>query len=371
MIIPVTKPFMPPLEEYESYLKGIWQRQWLTNNGPLVNELELKLKLFLDVPHMLYVNSGTNALQIAIKALELKGEIITTPFSFVATTSSIVWEGCKPVFVDIDPCTLNIDAAKIEAAITPRTSAILATHVFGNPCDIDAIEIIAKKYDLKVIYDAAHCFGTMYKGRSVFAYGNVSITSFHATKLYHSIEGGGIFTQDPELLKKMAFMRNFGFNGPDQFECLGINGKNSEFHAAMGLVNLNHIDSILSRRREIYLYYNELLQDLGMQQQVIQNHTDYNYAYYPILVTSEELVNKLLPEFYAHWIVPRRYFYPSLHTLPYVERYECPNCLDISSRSLCLPMHYELTAEEMHLVARIFYRVVKAYNGAEVLQKNG
>jgi dTDP-4-amino-4,6-dideoxygalactose transaminase len=186
-VIPVTKPFLPPLEEYYSYLDGIWKRGWLTNNGPLVNELEMKLKEHLNVPHFLFLSNGTVAIQIAIKALEIRGEIITTPFSYVATTSSIVWENCSPVFVDIDPNTLNIEASKIEAAITDRTTAILATHVFGNPCDIDTIEVIAKRNNLKVIYDSAHCFGTLYKGKSVFSYGDVSTSSFHATKLYHTI----------------------------------------------------------------------------------------------------------------------------------------------------------------------------------------
>jgi dTDP-4-amino-4,6-dideoxygalactose transaminase len=205
-MIPVTKPFLPKAKEYDTYLQSIWERQWLTNNGPLVNEFELKLKNYLNVEHLLFVANGTVALQIAIKALELKGEIITTPFSFVATTSSIVWEGCTPVFTDIDPETFNIDPQKIEDAITTKTSAILATHVYGNPCDIDSIQEIANRHGLKVIYDAAHCFGTLYKGKSVFEYGDISTTSFHATKLVHSIEGGAVFTQNSELLKKMAFM---------------------------------------------------------------------------------------------------------------------------------------------------------------------
>jgi dTDP-4-amino-4,6-dideoxygalactose transaminase len=237
-MIPVTKPFLPPIDEYKEYIDGIYQRQWLTNNGPLVNELELKLKEHLNVSHLLYLGNGTIAIQIAIKALELKGEIITTPFSYVATTSSIAWENCKPVFVDIDKDTLNIDPSKIEAAINANTSAILATHVYGNPCDIDAIQRIANKHNLKVIYDAAHCFGTKYKGKSVFEYGDVSTTSFHATKLFHTTEGGAVITTNPELLKKMSYLRNFGHDGPEKFECVGINGKNSEFHAAMGLVNL-------------------------------------------------------------------------------------------------------------------------------------
>ena len=198
-MIPVTKPFLPPQEEYNKYISEIWQRQWLTNNGPLVNELELKLKEYLGVEHLLYLSNGTIALQLAIKALGLTGEIITTPFSYVATTSSIVWEGCTPVFVDIDSNSLNIDSNKIEEAISSKTSAILATHVYGNPCDMEAIEAIAQRHNLKVIYDAAHCFGTLYKGRSIFEYGDISTTSFHATKLFHTIEGGAVFTKDQEL----------------------------------------------------------------------------------------------------------------------------------------------------------------------------
>lgn len=241
-MIPVTKPFLPKQADFKSYVSSIWARQWLTNNGPLVNELEIKLQQYLALPHLLYVTNGTIALQLAIQALEIKGEVITTPFSFVATTSSIVWQGCKPVFVDIDEETLNIDPDKIEAAITPRTTAILATHVFGNPCDIDAIDRIAKKHNLKVVYDAAHCFGTQYKGKSIFAYGDVSTTSFHATKLFHTIEGGAVFTQNPDILKRMALMRNFGYSGVDTFSELGTNAKNSEFHAAMGLcLSLIHI----------------------------------------------------------------------------------------------------------------------------------
>ncbi|HVG14703.1 MAG TPA: DegT/DnrJ/EryC1/StrS family aminotransferase [Chitinophagaceae bacterium] len=357
MIIPVTKPFLPPIEEYNSYVNGIWKRQWLTNNGPLANELELRLKQYLNVPHLLYMANGTIALQIAIKALELKGEIITTPFSFIATTSSIIWEGCKPIMVDIDPLSWNIDPARIEAAITPETTAILATHVFGNPCDIDAIDAIAKKHNLKVIYDAAHCFGTKYKDKSVFAYGNISIASFHATKLFHTIEGGAVFTQDPELLKKMAFMRNFGFNGPEDFACVGINGKNSEFHAAMGLVNLKYADAILEKRKKLFSYYNELLQPLAMKQQVIQKNTIYNHSYYPIVLPSEDLLNRMVELMNANYILPRRYFYPALHTVSFVDKFECNHCLDISSRIICLPLHHDLSEEEIILVVRALLRV--------------
>ena len=355
-MIPVTRPFLPPVEEYESYVRDIWQRQWLTNNGPLVNELEIRLKNYLDVPHMLYVNNGTMAIQLAIRALELKGEIITTPFSFIATTSSAIWENCKPVFVDIDPETLNIDAGKIEAAINPNTCAILATHVFGNPCDIEAIDQVAEKYQLKVIYDASHCFGTKYKGKSVFRYGDVSTTSFHATKLFHTIEGGAVFTPHPELLKKIAYMRNFGFNGPEDFACVGINAKNSEFHAAMGLANLKYVNDVLEKRKQLYLYYVDHLGDLDKTLQSIQKHTDFNYAYLPVLFPSEEMVKKIEQYLNANLIFPRRYFYPSLHTLSFVDKYECPVSACVSSRVICLPMHYNLSIEEVNFVIRILFR---------------
>jgi dTDP-4-amino-4,6-dideoxygalactose transaminase len=355
-MIPVTRPFLPPVEEYESYVRDIWQRQWLTNNGPLVNELEIRLKNYLDVPHMLYVNNGTMAIQLAIRALELKGEIITTPFSFIATTSSAIWENCKPVFVDIDPETLNIDAGKIEAAINPNTCAILATHVFGNPCDIEAIDQVAEKYQLKVIYDASHCFGTKYKGKSVFRYGDVSTTSFHATKLFHTIEGGAVFTPHPELLKKIAYMRNFGFNGPEDFACVGINAKNSEFHAAMGLANLKYVNDVLEKRKQLYLYYVDHLGALDKTLQSIQKHTDFNYAYLPVLFPSEEMVKKIEQYLNANLIFPRRYFYPSLHTLSFVDKYECPVSACVSSRVICLPMHYNLSIEEVNFVIRILFR---------------
>lgn len=346
-MINVTKPFLPPKEEYQQLLEGIWERNWLTNNGPLVNDLELKLKEYLGLDHLLYLNNGTIALQIAIKALGLKGEIITTPFSYVATTSSIVWEGCTPVFTDIDAKTFNIDPAKIEAAITKNTTAILATHVYGNPCDIDAIQKIADKHGLKVIYDAAHCFGTTYKGKSVFAYGDVSTTSFHATKLYHTIEGGAVITKDPELLKKMAFMRNFGHNGPDDFAEVGINGKNSEFHAAMGLVNLKHIDRILTSRKELSAYYNLKLQKTELQKPEIEKDTDYNYAYYPVVFATEEQLLTAVKLMNDQNIFPRRYFYPLLSNFFTKEKYDLPVSDSISKRILCLPLFEGLQQEEI------------------------
>jgi dTDP-4-amino-4,6-dideoxygalactose transaminase len=354
----VTKPFLPPIEEYQVYIEGIWKRQWLTNNGPLVNDLELKLKEYLDLPHLLYVSNGTIALQIAIKALGLKGEILTTPFSYVATTSSIVWEGCTPVFVDIDAQSLNIDPTKIEAAITPNTSAILATHVYGNPCDIDTIQLIASKHNLKVIYDAAHCFGTQYKGKSVFAYGDISTTSFHATKLFHTIEGGAVFTNDAELLKKMALLRNFGHKGPENFEEVGINGKNSEFHAAMGLVNLKYITEILTSRKEQSQQYDKWLRRSQFRQLSINRHAEFNHAYYPVIFENEEVTIKIITELEANWISPRRYFFPSLNTVGIYKAAELKVSEDVAKRILCLPLYFNLSNEEIDFICRIILRAL-------------
>lgn len=356
-MIPVTKPFLPPRQEYEKYVNDIWQRNWLTNNGPLVNELELKIKEFLDVNHLLFLSNGTIALQIAIKALGLTGEIITTPFSYVATTSSIVWEGCKPVFVDIDRHSLNIDPNKLEAAITPATSAILATHVYGNPCDLGAIDNIAQKHNLKVIYDGAHCFGTKYKGRSIFEYGDISTSSFHATKLFHTIEGGAVFTKQPELLKRMAYMRNFGHDGPDEFSELGINGKNSEFHAAMGLANLKYIGEILKTRKELSEYYTLALRNLQKELPSLLPNSEFNFAYYPVILPNEQITLKIIHELNLNWIYPRRYFYPSLDRLPYVKKQEVPIALDISKRVICLPLYHTLSKEEIDFIARLMLRV--------------
>lgn len=344
---------MPPREGYQEYLQEIWEREHLTNNGPLVQQLEQKLKEYLETKHLLYLSNGTIALQIAIKALDLKGEIITTPFSYVATTSSIVWEGCKPVFVDIDPNTFNINPTLIEEAITDKTTGILATHVFGNPCDIEAIQVIADKHNLKVIYDAAHCFGTTYKGKSVFEYGDISTTSFHATKLFHSVEGGAVFTRNEDLNYRMSKMRNFGHAGFEQFDGVGINGKNSEFHAAMGLCNLKYIREILNSRKSQCLQYDELLKDAPAQRITIQKHAEWNYAYYPVIFESEAVALKVKEVLEQNEIYPRRYFYPSLDTLDYVKTEEVKVSKDISERILCLPVFFDLTSEDQELIVKI------------------
>ncbi len=348
---------MPPIEEYQTYVSSIWERNWITNNGPLVNQLELKLKEYLNINHLLYVTNGTIALQLAIKTLGLKGEIITTPLSYVATTSSIVWEGCTPVFVDIDEHSLNLNPALIEAAITSKTSAILATHVYGNPCNIDAIASIAQKHNLKVIYDAAHCFGTQYKGKSVFEYGDVSTTSFHATKLFHTAEGGAVFTPNAELLKDMAFKRNFGHDGLEDFAGIGINGKCSELHAAMGLVNLKYINNVLKKRKEISDYYDEKLQGLKVRKPKLTDNIEYNYAYYPVIFESQKALLDTQQQLNLNLIYPRRYFYPSLSTLNYVNKSHTPLADDISSRVMCLPSYHDLTKEDIDFVCRILLRV--------------
>lgn len=357
-MIQVNRPFLPPIEEYQSYVSQIWKRQWLTNIGPLSSELEIKLKEHLSVNHLLYVTSGTIALQLAIKALGVKGEVITTPFSFVATTSAIVWEGCTPVFVDIDPQTLNIDPDKIEAAITPSTSAILATHVYGNPCDIERIEQIAKKHNLKVIFDAAHAFSVTYKGHSVLSYGDISICSLHATKLYHSTEGGLIVTKDPDLLKVCASMRNFGISGFNQFDNLGVNGKNSEFHAAMGLVNLKYVDEISAKRRLLTEQYQRNLQKAKVYFPKWNVSSAQNYAYLAVVFETEQLLLNVSEELEKNQVFTRRYFYPSLATsLPYLPKKEFAITDDISKRVLCLPLYYDLTVEEVNLICRIILRV--------------
>lgn len=354
-MIPVTKPFLPPIEEYQTYLKGIWEREYLTNHGPLLQDLELQLKNYLGANNLHVVSNGTIALQIAIKALNLSGEIITTPFSYVATTSTIVWEGCSPIFVDIDPNTLNIDANLIEAAITDRTKAILATHVFGNPCDIRAIQKIADKYNLKIIYDAAHCFGTTFEGESIFNFGDISTTSFHATKLFHTTEGGAVFTNDARLHNRMWYLRNFGHAGYDKFDGVGVNGKNSEFHAAMGLCNLKYIDQILSRRKFQGQYYQKLFRNLPVRQIHIQHNSNWNYAYFPLVFNSERQALQVKSKLEENEIFPRRYFYPSLNQLEYTCGGDTPVSVMVAQSILCLPLYYELQPEQQDLI----YNIIK------------
>ena len=344
-MISVTKTFLPPQEEYQSILSRAWNAGWITNRGELVKELEEKLKSYLGVPNIIATTNGTLPLQIAIKTMGLTGEIITTPFSYVATTSSIVWENCKPVFVDIDPKYLTIDETKIEAAITSKTTSILATHVFGNPCNVEEIQRIAKKHDLKVIYDAAHCFGVTYKGQSIFNYGDVSTCSFHATKLFHTGEGGALFTKDPELLHRLFFHHNFGHKGPEDFYGLGINAKMSELQAAMGLAVLPYMEYIFKERKKVSDFYDRNLK--GIQIIKLREGTGWNYSYYPVIFESEARLLKVKQALNNANIFPRRYFYPSLNLLEYTSESEMPVSETVSQRILCLPIYINADQNEL------------------------
>ncbi|HET6746720.1 MAG TPA: DegT/DnrJ/EryC1/StrS family aminotransferase [Candidatus Saccharimonadales bacterium] len=351
--INVTKTFLPPAEEYAAHLEGIWSRGWLTNQGPLVRELEKKVGDYLGLPELHFVSNGTVALQLALKALDIEdGEIITTPFSYVATTSAIMWERCKPVYVDIRRDTLCIDADKIEAAITPSTRAILAVHVFGQPCDVDKIAAIAKKHDLKVIYDGAHAFGAVHKGKALLSYGDIATGSFHSTKLFHTVEGGCVITHDKATSDKVELLKRFGHEG-DTHHMLGINAKASEFHAAMGLCNLKYIDEIIHKRKSIHELYHKLLRK-EIKKIEVQKETQHNYAYYPVIVDSEEQLHKIVGDLNKENIFPRRYFYPSLNKLSYVNsEHGCPVSEDIASRILCLPLYHDLADETVHRVSSI------------------
>lgn len=361
-MIPINKPFLPDKKEYQKYLSDIWYRNWLTNDGPVVKKLEERLTEKLGVANLSFVSNGTIALQIALKALGLEGEIITTPFSFIATTSTVIWENCKPVFADIDKETFNIDPEQIERSISPNTTAILATHVFGNPCEIDAIKKIADKHNLAVIYDGAHCFGSLYDGESVLNYGDISTISFHATKLFHSVEGGGIIC-NKDVANKISLLRNFGHNGPEKFDGVGINGKNSEFHAAMGLANLPYIDTILEKRRKDHQLYDEYLQSLPILKQKINGKGTSNYSYYPIVLNDEATCLKVKENLENKSIFPRRYFYPSLNTLEYVDtKKKMNNSENVANSILCLPLYYDLQEAEIANVSQVIRDTLTIYN---------
>ena len=352
-MINVTKTYLPPLAEYTAHLKGIWEREWITNHGPLVQELEEKLKAHLGVKHLFFVANGTIALQIAIKALGLRGEIITTPFSYVATTSSIAWENCRPVFVDINPRTLCLDSTLLERAITAETTAIMATHVYGNPCEVEAIQALAEKHGLKVIYDAAHAFGVQHKGQSILNFGHASTLSFHATKLFHTGEGGAIVTDDDALAFKISHMSNFGHDGPEHFSGLGINGKNSELHAAMGLCVLPRVTELIQCRQEISNQYDRLLQGYGLTTPLISDAVRYNYAYYPVLFPNEEMLLAVTTALNEQQIFPRRYFYPALTDLNYVLPQQAPVAQSVAERILCLPLAHDLATATVQRIAAI------------------
>lgn len=351
----VTKSFLPTLEEYMIQVKRAFENYQLTNRGELVIELEEKLKSYLQIntTKILLTNNGTIPLQIALKLLGNGGEIITTPFSYIATTSAILWENCTPVFIDIHPEYLTIDETKIEESITDKTTCILATHVFGNPCNLDEINRIANKHNLKVIYDAAHCFGVKYKGKSIFEFGDISTCSFHATKLFHTGEGGGIFCKNPDLFHKIFYSHNFGHNGPILFHGLGINAKLSELNAAMGLSILPYLNVIINERKNIIKMYDEHLEFNSITKIKIREETEWNFSYYPVIIENEYKLLSAIEKMNSINIFPRRYFYPSLNKLPFVNFSNMPISEDISKRILCLPLYVNLPNDTISKISKI------------------
>jgi dTDP-4-amino-4,6-dideoxygalactose transaminase len=352
-MINVTKTYLPNKEKYKKYIDEIYENGWLTNNGPLVQRLEKRLAQYLGVKNIVLVSNGTIALEIAYKALNLTNEVITTPFSFVATTSSLVMSNLKPVFADIDEKSFNINPKNIEKFINANTSAILPVHVFGNACKVEEIEQIAKKCNLKVVYDAAHAFDVKYKDRSVLSYGDISTLSFHSTKLFHTIEGGALIINDDELVQKVRYLINFGIKNQEEIPHLGTNAKMNEFEAAMGLCVLDDIENIKNSRKEVYETYQKELKDLVQFQEQNINASQ-NYSYFPIVLKSEEQLLKIQKALNDENIFPRRYFYPSLDTLEYIEpKQECKISRDISKRILCLPIYSELEFENQKKIIKM------------------
>lgn len=357
--IPVTQPFLPELSEFVPYLEQIWDNRWLTNNGPFHQELEAKLAEYLGVEHVSLFNNATIALITALQAMRIHGEVITTPYSFVATSHSIMWNGLDPVFVDIDPTTFNIDPAKIEAAITPRTTAIMPVHCYSNPCDVEAIQKIADNYGLKVIYDAAHAFGVNYKGESLLKWGDLSILSFHATKVFNTFEGGAIISPDAKTKQRVDRLKNFGFADELTVTAPGINGKMSEINAAFGLVQLKHIDDAMAQRQAVdSRYRTELAEVTGITLYQHESRANSNFSYFPILVEAEYPLSRdeLYEKLKAHGILSRRYFYPLISNmpmyrgLPTADIVHLPLANTLAEKVLCLPIFNELTVEQQQQV---------------------
>lgn len=352
--IHVTQPSLPPLDEYVKILEGVWERGILTHNGPLVQQLEKDLIDYLNVKKLVAVTNGTIAIQLAIRALNLEGEIITSPFTWIATVSAIKWEKCRPVFADVQPDTFNIDPQKIEEKITDKTSAILPVHVFSNPCDVEAIQKIADKYKLKVIYDAAHAMCVYYKGKSLLECGDISATSFHATKIFQSGEGGACITNDQQLFERLRRLRFFGHNEKKDIVDEGINGKMTEVHAALGLASLKWLDDVLRDRREKYeLYMQRLGKSSFIKFQKFPAES-YNYSYMPVLFEDENQLLAVVKKLNEHDIYPRRYFYPALNTVKAVSEYEnFPVAEDLASRILCLPLFYTLKKKDIEYICSL------------------
>jgi dTDP-4-amino-4,6-dideoxygalactose transaminase len=349
-MINVTKTYLGDIDKFKNYVEGIYARGWLTNHGPLVCELEQRLKDCLGVKHVLLTNNGTLALQVAYRALGMTGSAVTTPFSFVATSSSLQWEGIRPIFADIDAQTWNISPEHIESRIVSDTTGIVGTHVFGNPCAVERIEEIARRRNLKVVYDGAHAFAARHAGQSVLNWGDISTLSFHATKLFHTIEGGAIITNDDDLARRVYLLCNFGIADVDKIDGIGINAKLNEFSAAMGLCILDDIDNILAQRAEIAERYTTALRDYVQLQQP-EADSQLNNSYYPIALRDEQQLLNLRGALNTNGINPRRYFYPSLDTLEYLQPQAAQTASrSLSERVLCLPIYPGLSREDQDRV---------------------
>ena len=364
--ITVTSPLLPPLEEFIPYLKDIWNRKWLTNNGYYHQELEKALAEYLGVEYISLFTNGTIPIMIALQALRITGEVITTPYSFVATTHSLWWNGIKPVFVDIEPKTCNLNPDKIEAAITPRTTAIMPVHVYGNPCDTERIQSIADKYGLKVIYDAAHAFGVTVNGESVLKAGDMSTLSFHATKTYNTIEGGALVCKDEKTKKRIDYLKNFGFAGETTVIAPGINGKMDEIRSAYGLLELKYVDDAIAKRKQVAFQYRKLLKNTpGITFLEDISYVRYNYSYFPIFIQDNEYGesrDELYERLKVNNIIGRRYFYPLIsefatyRMLDSADKDNIPMSHKIADSVICLPMHHELTEKDITQITKLLIK---------------
>lgn len=365
-IITVTSPLLPNLDEFHGVLKDIWDSKWITNNGSFHKQLEKALCEYLKVPYISLFTNGTLPLLTALQALRITGEVITTPYSFVATTHSIWWNGCKPVFVDIDPATGNIDPDKIEAAITPKTTAIMPVHVYGKPCDTKRIKEIADKYGLKVIYDAAHAFGVEVNGESVLNAGDMSTLSFHATKVYNTLEGGALVMHDEQTKKRIDYLKNFGFAGETEVVAPGINSKVDEVRSAYGLLNLRQVDSAIEARHQVAIRYREALRNIpGLRFFDDMPGVRHNYSYFPVFIDAEKYGmtrDELYFKMKEQGVLGRRYFYPLISTfstyrgLPSAAPENLPVSTKIANEVICLPMHHALSEEDVQRVIDLIVR---------------
>jgi len=369
-MIPVTKPYLPNREKLDRYIDGIYERQWLTNNGPLVQELTRRLEEYLGVENLLLVSNGTLALQIAYRALGISGseapaEAITTPFTFVATASSLKWEGVDPVFVDIDAETWCLDPALVESAITPRTRAIVPVHVFGNACDVEAIAEFGRHHGLKVVYDASHAFGVTYKGKSLLNHGDAATLSFHATKLFHTVEGGAIVFKRKEDLERARKMINFGITRPETIEEIGINAKMNELQAAMGLCVLDEMEANMTARHAVWDTYERELSG-SVQLQKGSSHLTYNAAYFPAVFKSKSVSVKVADLLKENGVLARRYFFPSLETVEFLGHTDRqPISSDIAERILCLPIYYGIQQSEQIKILELIHSSITNFSAQD------